>query len=546
MYDLVIKNGQIMDGTGNPWFHGDVAIRNERIEGIGSIDDSLARDIIDAKGLVVAPGFVDIHSHGDFVLPVDEHPSILESFVRQGVTTLVTGNCGYSPAPVYPETLDLLDRYSAFVQAPGFTFEWTDMKGFMDFIENKGVAYNVVPMVAHGAIRTAVRGFQAGQASDDELRKMASLVSTAFEQGVFGLTFGLMYAPGVYADTNELIEVSKLVKDFGGLVCAHIRGVCETLIPATKEIIRVGEKNGIPVQHSHLAALGREHWPKIEQVLRLHDEARSRGVDVTFDVFPYVASNTTLLAVLPSWTLEGGVGKVIERLKDVESRKRIVQDVKNVIPKWPPWVPGAWVQNQSRAVGWENIVILSVGSAANRHAEGKNLAQLAREAGKTPFDVAADLIIEEQGQVMAMYIAVSGNKEDDGWLRQVVAHPRAAIGSDAIQTGRGVPHPGAYGCFPKVLGYFSRDLGLMPIEEAVRKMTSLSLQRFGIRDRGLIREGCFADITLFDIATVGEKGSFSSPAQFPKGIRYVIINGTKVLENGVYSGRLCGRVLRKT
>lgn len=528
MFDLLIKNGQIMDGTGNPWFYGDVAIKDKKIKRIGDIDDGSAPEVIDASGFVVAPGFVDIHSHADFVLPADEHPQILEPFVRQGVTTLVVGNCGYSPAPVNPASLELLKRYSSFLQAPGLNFEWRDMKGFLDFIEKKGVACNVVPLVAHGAIRTMVRGFEAGPASDHEIKEMSRLVREAFEQGVFGLTCGLNYAPGIYANTSELIEVSKPLKDFGGVFCAHIRGVCETLLPATEEIIKVGEENGITVEHSHLAALGREHWPKIDEVFGLHDKARARGVDVNFDVFPYVAANTTLLVVLPPWALEGGVSKIIERLKDKETRKRIVDDIEHVMPSWPPWVSGAWVQNQSKAVGWENIVILSVSSAANKHVEGKNLVELGQETGKTPFDATADLIIEEQGQIMALYIAVSGNMKDDKWLRKVVAHPRAAIGSDAIQTGRGVPHPGAYGTFPKVLGYFSRDLGLLRMEEAIRKMTSISLQRFGIRDRGLIREGCFADITIFDKATVGERGSFFNPAQSPEGIKYVITNGTTV------------------
>jgi len=545
MFDWLIKSGKIVDGTGNPWFLGDVAIKDSKIEKIGIIDSSSAQQVIDAKGLVVAPGFVDIHSHADFVLADDEHPQILEPFVRQGITTMVTGNCGYSPAPVNPKTLELLKAYTAFLQSKELPWEWLDMKGYMNFIEKKGVAYNMASLVSHGAIRIAVKGFAGGPATDSEKKEMARLATEAMEQGVFGLSCGLIYPPGMYSDTEELIAVCRPLKDFGGVFTSHIRGSSETLLSATKEIIRVGEQNGIGVEHSHLEAFGEEHWPKIDRVLKLHDEARARGVDITFDVIPYIAANTTLLAVFPPWSLEGGVGMLIERLKDKEVRRRISVDVEETVSGWPPWLPGAWPHNLARAAGWKNIVIISVGSAANKHMEGKNLVELGEEEKKTPFDIAADLIIEEQGQVMALYIGVSGDMRGDEGLRKIISHPRASICTDAIITGRGLPHPAAYGSFPKVLGYFSRDLGLFTMEEAVRKMTSMSLQRFGIRDRGLIREGYFADITIFDEATVGEKGTYFDPAHLPEGIKYVITNGTPVLQDGVYNSKLCGRVLRK-
>jgi len=545
MFDLLVKNGKIMDGTGNPWFFGDVAIKDSKIGKVGFIDSSLAQEVIDAEGLVVAPGFVDIHNHSDFVLPLDEHPKILEPFVRQGVTTIVTGNCGYSTAPINPETLELLKVYSSFLQAAELTWEWRDMKGYMDCIEKKGVAYNVVPLVSHGTIRIYIKGFDGGPATDSEKKEMARLAREAMEQGVFGLSCGLIYPPGIYSDTEELIAISKPLRDFGGVFTSHIRGYSETLLSASKEIIKVGEQNGIGVEHSHLQAFGKEHFSKIDRVLSLHDEARARGVDITFDVIPYIAANTTLLAIFPPWSLEGGVGKLIERLKNKETRRRINADVEEIVPGWPPWLPGTWPHNLVEATGWENIVIISVGSAANKHLEGKNLVELAEEAGKTLFDTAADLIIEEQGQVMALYIGLSGDMEGDEGLRKIISHPLASIGADAIITGRGLSHPAAYGCFPKVLGYFSRDLELFSMEEAVRKMTSMSLQRFGIWDRGLIREGCSADITIFDEATVGARGTYFDPAHFPEGIRYVIINGIPVLQDGIYNGKLCGHVLRK-
>lgn len=545
MLDLLIKNGKIMDGTGNSWFFGDVAIKDSKIEKLGTIDSSSARQVIDAKGLVVAPGFVDIHSHSDFILPLDEHPKILSPLVYQGVTTIVTGNCGYSTAPINPETLELLKTYASFLQAAELKWEWLNMKGYMDFIERRGVAYNVVPLASHGAIRITVKGFEGGPATGSEKEEMARLAREAMEQGAFGLSCGLIYPPGMYSDTEELIAICKPLKDFGGVFTSHIRGSSETLISATKEIIKVGEQNGIGVEHSHLEAFGEEYWPKIDRVLSLHDEARARGVDITFDVIPYIAANTTLLAIFPPWSIEGGVSKLIERLKNKEVRRRINVDVEEAVSSWPPWLPGAWPHNLARATGWKNIVIISVGIVVNKHLEGRNLLELGEEEEKTPFDAAADLIIEEQGQVMALYIGVSGDMRGDEGLRKIISHPRASICTDAIITGRGLPHPAAYGSFPKVLGYFSRDLGLFTMEEAVRKMTSISMQRFGIRDRGLIREGCFADITIFDEATVGERGTYFDSAHFPEGIKYVIINGMPVLEDGIYNGKLCGCVLRK-
>lgn len=545
MFDLLIKNGKIMDGTGNPWFFGDVAIKDGKIEKVGIIGSSLAREIIDAKGLVVAPGFVEIHSHADFVLPLDEHPQILEPLVRQGVTTIVVGNCGYSPAPINPKTIELLKIYTAFLQAKDISWEWSDMAGYLDFIEKKGVAYNVVPLVSHGAIRITIKGFEGGPATEPEKKEMAKLAREAMEQGVFGLSCGLIYAPGMYSDTDELIAISKPLKDFGGVFTSHVRGSSETLLSATKEIIKVGEQNSIGVEHSHLEAFGEEHWPKIDRLLGLHDEARASNVDITFDVIPYTAANTTLLAILPPWSLEGGVNKLIERLKNKEVKRRINVDVEETVSGWPPWLPGAWPHNLVRATGWENIVVISVGSAANKHLEGKNLAEIGEENKKTPFDATIDLIIEEKGQVMALYIGVSGDLKNEEGLRKILSHPRASICTDAIITGRGLPHPAAYGAFPKVLGYFSRDLGLFSMEEAVRRMTSMSLQRFGVKDRGLIREGSYADIAIFDEATVGEKGTYFDPAHFPEGIKCVIINGTPVLQDGIYNSKLCGCVLRK-
>lgn len=544
MYDLLIRNGKVVDGTGNPWFYADVAIKDGKIVKVGKITES-AREVIDAGGFIVAPGFVDIHSHADFILPLEEHPRILEPLIRQGVTTLVTGNCGYSPFPINPETAGLLKKYSSFMQSRDLAWEWSGVSDFLDYLDRQGVAFNVVPLVSHGAIRIALKGFDRGLTTEEEREKMFRLVEEAMQQGSFGLSCGLIYAPGMYSDTEELIYISRGLKEYGGIFTFHLRGYSETLIPAIKEVIKVGRLNNIKVQISHFQAFGKEHWPKIDDAISIIDEARIEGVDVAFDVIPYVAANTTISAIYPPWALEGGVDALLEKLRDKKLRERIKSDIEEVMPGWPAWFTGDWPHNLVRAIGWENIFILSVRSVKNKCLVGKNLLEIAGEKGIEPFEVAADLTIEEHGDVMALYVGLSGDLSNDEGLRKIVACPFASICTDAIITGEGITHPAAYGAFPKVLGYFSRELKLFPMEEAIRKMTYLSLQRFGINDRGLIKEGFFADITIFDECAINEKGSYFDQCQYPGGVKYVILNGNLVLKNGEYSGNLCGKVLRR-
>jgi N-acyl-D-amino-acid deacylase len=547
MYDLLIRGGRVMDGTGNPWFQGDVAVRGDRIERVGRLAGARAKRMIDARGRVVAPGFVDCHSHADFVLASPEHPRILECFVRQGITTLITGNCGYSPFPVRTaEDVALLKGYSGFFQCDGFDWHWTTAAEYMAYLERAGIAYNVIPMTSHGTIRMNVKGLRAGVATEAERAEMAQLARRDLTDGVWGLSSGLIYPPGMYSDTDELIAVAAPLAEFGGVFTAHVRGSSETLLQATREVIRVAEKNGITAVHSHVEAFGERFFPGIDRVLALHDDARRRGVDVGMDVIPYVAANTTLFATLPPWALEGGMDDLSLRLRDPAMRKRIRRSVDDDMPGWPSWLPGAWPHNLVGATGWENIRLISAIKPENKRYEGMSFVEIGAATGRTPFDAAADMIMEEKGPTMALYIGSSGTDEmDDPWHRKVVAHHQAAIETDAIVTGRGIPHPAAYGAFPKCLGHYSRDLKLVPMEEMVRKMTSLSLERFGVPERGLVRAGMFADLVLFDPETIADHATYEEPKRYPTGIEVVLVNGVPVLENGEYSGALMGKVLRK-
>ncbi len=546
--DILIRGARIVDGTGNPWYYGDIAVSGGRVTAIGALRKMQANRTIDASGLAVAPGFVDCHSHADFVFADPNHPEVLECLVRQGITTVITGNCGYSPFPVQsPADVDLLRGYSAFFQSDGFEWHWSDAKGFMDYLQKNGTAYNVVPLTSHGTVRMCVKGLAAGVASEPERAEMARLVRADLAQGAWGLSSGLIYPPGMYSDTQELIAVTAPLRDFGGVYTCHVRGSSETLLQAAQEVIRIAETNGISAVHSHVEAFGEPFWPQIDTVLRMHDDARARGVDVGMDVIPYIAANTTLFATLPPWALEGGMDALADRLANPETREQIRVSVEEDMPGWPSWLPGAWPHNLVGATGWDNIRLISALLEENQRFEGMSFTEIGEATGKTPFDAAADMIMAERGPTMALYIGSSGIADDnDPWHQKLIAHHQVSIETDAIITGRGLPHPAAYGAFPRCLGHYCRDLGLVPLEEMIRKMTSQSLMRFGVRDRGVIREGVWADLTLFDPATVADRGTYQKPDQYPIGVEYVLINGDVVLDQGTYSHALGGCVLRKT
>jgi N-acyl-D-amino-acid deacylase len=546
MFDVVIRNARIADGTGNPWYPGDIGISGNAIEAVGRLGDGAqVGKVLDAQQHMVAPGFIDIHSHSDFLLPVEGHAHVLAPFVRQGITTIVTGNCGYSPAPVNPATLPELQSYTTFLKGQEPSWRWRSFGDFLDVLEQQGVCLNMVPMVAHGAVRIHELGFEAREPTADELGRMQRLVRESVDEGAFGFSTGLLYAPGIFAQPEEVVELaSALPAD--AIYTSHIRGSSETLLPATREVIRVGEANGIACQHSHVEAFGRPHWPKIDQVLALHEQARARGVDTGFDVIPYVAANTTLLAIFPPWALAGGVDTLLERLRDPATRQRIGRSIEEDIPGWPCWNPGGWPHNLVEATGWENVWLLWVEGEANKHLEGRSLAAIAEEEGRDPFDVAADLVLAERGHAMALYFGVSGELGEEAWLEKLMAHPMAAFETDAIITGRGVPHPAGYGAFPRVLGHFVRERHLFPVEDAVRRITALPAQRFGLKRRGRIQEGCFADLVIFDPDTIDDRTAYTEPAQEPNGIDYVLVNGTLVVDHGRFDeGKLAGQVLRR-
>ena len=381
MFDVLIRNGRVVDGTGNPWFPADIGIRDGTIAAIGRIpDDAPGETVIDAAGKIVAPGFIDIHSHSDFVVADGSHGEVLAPFAAQGITTLVTGNCGYSPAPVNPRTRAELASYTTFLRA-GDAARRLDRLWRLPRLPGRaiGLMFNVVPMVAHGALRIHEVGFEGRELTPDERTRMRDQLRKAMEEGAWGLSSGLLYAPGIFAPPEEIEDLASELSPFDGLYASHIRGSSETLLPATKEVIRVGEVNGISTQHSHMEAFGRPNWSKLDAIIELHEAARERGVDTGFDVIPYIAANTTLLAIFPPWALAGGVDGLLGRLRDPDARARIRRSIEEDVPGWPCWTPGGWPHNLVEATGWQNVSIMWVESEANKPLEGRSLTDIAEE-----------------------------------------------------------------------------------------------------------------------------------------------------------------------
>lgn len=531
MLDLLLRNARILDGTGNPWFPGDVGIEADRITRLGDLAGVEARRTLDLDGAALASGFIDLHTHSDFTLPL--YPRA-EAMVRQGVTTQVAGNCGFSPFPVRPDKQDLVRSYSAFVDA-GLPWEWDSLAGYAEYLGRHPLACNLALQVGHGAVRIAVLGFEDRAPTETEQAEMEQLVAQAFEEGAFGLSTGLIYVPGTYSQTDELIALARVAQRYGGFYSSHIRGEGETLLTAVDEAITIGREAGVPVQLSHHKALGKQHWGAVDQSLDRIDRARAAGQDVLADQYPYTAGSTTLAALLPTWALEGGIDGMLARLRDPATRAKIRAVL---LPDSPDSVPAG-----TREFDPETVLISSIPDGPNKHYEGLMLTEIAARRGEDPVDAAFHLLEAEGGGVQMI---VFGMAEDD--VRRVMRHPAIAVASDGwtqSPAAGGKPHPRSYGTYVRVLGHYVRDERVLTLEDAVRKMTSLPAQRLRQPDLGLIRPGCRADLVVFDPDQVADRATYQDPHQFAAGVSYVIVNGQIVIDNGADTGTPAGRVLRR-
>ena len=528
LFDLVVKNGSVVDGTGNPWFKAEVGIKDGRISDIGELSSSESKRVLDAKGLVVAPGFIDMHAHSDFSLLINP---LAESKVRQGVTTEVIGNCGSSAAPLNDFLKEEIKETYPVLEEAKLKLDWSSMDEYLKRLERNGIALNVAPLAGNGNIRALLMGYDSRRPSGSELEKMKEVLAETMEEGAVGLSSGLIYPPSCYADTKELIELCKIVAKYGGIYTSHIRGEGETLIDSVKEAIEIGKKAGVPVEISHHKASGKSNWGKVKQTLKMIDEARSIGVDVTCDVYPYLAGSTGLDALLPAHAWEGGIEKLVEKLKNRKIRKRLRREMKG------------GQSNLSIADGWDTIMIAYC--KGNREYEGKTIAEIAEQKRIDPFDFVFDLLIEEKASVAIVLFTMC---ERD--MRAVLRHSVSMIGSDSSAAapygvlGKGKPHPRTYGTFPRVLGEYVRRKKLLTLENAIRKMTSFPAQKLRLKNRGLLRKGMWADITVFNPEKIIDKATYASPHQYPAGIKYVIVNGKIVIANGKHTRELPGKALR--
>jgi N-acyl-D-amino-acid deacylase len=522
MYDLLIKEARIVDGTGAPFFSGDLGVIGDHIAQVGRLKGK-ARRVVAAAGQVLAPGFIDIHSHSDSAYLVNP---LGESKVRQGVTTEVMGQCGFSLAPVSGLAVDELQKE---LREYGLELSWRRMGEYLERLREVRPAVNLATVVGHGTIRGSVMSHEPRPPTGEELERMRRLLRDALAEGAFGLSTGLIYPPGAFAQTEELVALARELAPFGGIYFTHMRNEGDRLLEAIGEAVRIGEEAGVPVEIAHLKVGGEKNWGKGKEALSAIWEARGRGVDVTCDQYPYTATSTGLSSILPRWAHAGGPEQLLARLQDPETRACLAAEC---VPSQDAWS------------GWERVLISSVKTETNKKWEGKNLAEIAQGRAQTPIEAAFDLLVEEELKVDMIRFGLS---EDD--VRTIMRHPWVMVGSDGSALapygilGKGKPHPRNYGTFPRVLGHYVREEGVLGLETAVSKMTGLPAWRLGLWDRGLLRPGFWADLVLFDPERIRDMATFADPHRYPEGIELVVVNGVVTVEGGEHTGARAGQVL---
>jgi len=541
-FETLIRNGVVVDGVGNPWFRADVAISHGKIVHVGKLTNTTAEKTIDARGLVVSPGFIDIHTHSDLSLLIN---SRAESKIRQGVTTEVIGNCGTSPAPVRKETLRFLkDEWGA--EGKAVKWDWASFGDYLHRLEENGVSLNVASLVGHGTVRTAVIGVENRAPTSKELRKMKHLVAQSMEDGAFGLSSGLVYLPGCFAKTSELIELCKVVAKYGGFYASHTRGERETVVDALKEAIEIGMRAKLPIQVSHNCPKYGGHG-KFKQMSKLYEDARAKGIELTIDNDAHADLGPQLSNILPQWAQAGGPRKIVERLKDNDTREKIKREI------FDDKFPGPGYCGLVKHGRWDRIFLFT--AKKNKQLVGKSFEQIARIRGTDSFDAYLDVLIEEKGEASAIFNYIN---EDD--IRAVLRHPLMMICSDGnavapygVLRKMSGYYPCSYGEYPYILERFVREEKVLTLQEAVRKMTSFPAQKLGLRDRGLLREGMWADVVVFNPRTIKDRATCRFPYHFPlsnyphkypEGIEHVLVNGQIVVSKGRHLGTLPGKILR--
>ena len=527
MLCLLIKNIEIIDGSGDASYVADVGVSGRRIVEIGKDIETEAARTIQGDGLILAPGFIDPHVHSGLTLFGNQKA---ESSIRQGVTTEVIGNCGMSAAPLLGQAIGEISFLKGGLD---INVQWSSMGEYIDQLGQSGMAVNVVPLIGHNTIRSSVMGLSSDPPTPDQKTRMESLIEEALEQGGRGLSTGLFYPPGCYANTEEVIGLAKVASRYGGIYVSHIRSESDEVLNASKEAIEIGIHAGIPVIISHVKISGYQNWHLIDELVDLLESDQAKDVNLGCDQYPYFASSTTLSSILPLWAQVGGGKEVAQRMKDIEIRKRLRKD---------------WDENQidwdqrSGVRDWNDIQISECPSRPE--VIGLTVEEIASKDNKDPVEVALDLISLDAAQCCTIYF-----DQNEEIVQRLMRHKLVVIGSDSLGAapygilGQSGTHPRTYGTFPRVLGRYVREKKNLTLENAIKKMTATTAKRYNLVSRGVIREGAWADLVLFDPKSVADQATFSEPHQYPIGIHFVIVNGEVVIDNGTHTGNLPGVVL---
>jgi N-acyl-D-amino-acid deacylase len=528
MVDILIRNGEVIDGSGTRRQKADVAVDKGRIVDVGNLAGATATQVIDAKGCVVTPGFIDMHSHADSTLPICP---TADSLVHQGITTVVVGNCGFTPAPLFPDTRDSVSHMlngDAPEEQRLPLDKWGDFKSFLDYLAEIKTSVNVSALAGQGTIRVGIVGFVATPPTPAQMAKQQAAVDVAMDQGAIGISTGLIYPPGSYAKTEELIDFTRPVGKRHGYYFSHIRGEGDTLLDALAEAIRIGRETGAKVHISHYKAAGRNNWDKAARGLKLIDEANASGVKVSADMYPYLAGSTSLTAMLPEWAQEGGGPEQLKRLADPETRKKMTHSMKT--------------EGFFSIAEWDKVLI---SGSRKKEYEGHWIQELADAVGKTPHEWIFDALLETNlglGMIITMM--------DEENVKMQLTHPVMTIGTDGAgmpfegKLASGLPHPRSFGTFPRVLGHYVREQKVLSLEEAIHKMSGLPAKHLGWTDRGLVLKGQRADLVVINPATVADTATYQKPFQRPLGIPWVIVNGRVEVADGAFNGVRAGQILR--
>lgn len=527
MYDVVFEGCTVVDGSGGQGYVADVAVQNGTIAAVGALAHLEAARRVAGHGKVLAPGFIDMHTHSDLPLLVNNRA---ESKIRQGVTTEVIGNCGFGPAPLTEETKPEIRGMSTFLAkgSEALGWEWLTFGEYLDAMDRKGAALNVVPLVGHVPIRMAAMGVQRRHAEPNEIAAQQQHLRQSLEDGAFGMSSGLIFPPSSYADTEELVSLANVLHEFGAHYFSHIRGEGDTLLRAVAEAIEIGERADVSVEIAHHKATGKNNWGKVHDATMQSERAQARNVNVNFDVYPYTAGSGGLDQVVPNWAKEGGTAAMLARLKDPDTYAQLRQEAAAMFRTW------------------EKFYLVWIGNDAYRQYEGQEFTEIGKSLQMDPIDAAFHLIVESENS--ASMLAFSTSEED---VEFMLKHPLGMVGSDGSSLApygslsQGVPHPRNYGTYPRILQVYVRERNVLTLEQAIRKMSGACAEKMGLTAKGFVRSGLDADLVLFDPQNITDNATFGDPHQYPSGIDLVMVNGEIVVENGEHTGKLPGKILRR-